>query len=93
MPLPSGGHVNPFAVIPALDLVCGVEASQVVQLALDRVEVRFVRGRGASDDPSGRLVAAIRGLFPPDVTVEARAVSEILAGPSGKQHRVVAFRA
>ena len=92
LPLPSGAHVNPYAVAYALDQLGGLETFQVVQQALDRVEVRFVPGPRAGADLGQRILAGARSLFPPEVALAARAVSEIPPGPSGKRHRVVAFR-
>jgi phenylacetate-CoA ligase len=92
LPLPSGAHVNPYAVAYALDQLGGLETFQVVQHALDRVEVRFVPSPAAAAELSGQILSCVRPLFPPEVALAVQAVGEIPPGPSGKRHRVIAFR-
>lgn len=87
--MPDGRLVSPRAV-SLLEDVPGIDAFQVVQTALERIEVLVQPGPGYGACSAGRAEEVVTaGLAGAEVVVEVRAVDEIPFRPGGKRPAVV----
>ncbi|HEX2463310.1 MAG TPA: hypothetical protein VHR17_01720 [Thermoanaerobaculia bacterium] len=72
---PGGQRVGPFRIMDALDELPGVRRWQMVQRALNRVEVQFEPRPQADEGGVARaIVERCAELFPPEVEIEPRAI-------------------
>lgn len=65
--------------------------AQIVQVALDRVVLRYVAGTRFEVSAVEKVKQELRGRLGPAMDVQAEAVSELPRGPSGKLRAVVGF--
>ena len=90
--LPSGEKLYPSTVIDLADREQEIYQFQVVQKALDRLEVRLVPTEQCNrEDTKNRLTEAFLHLLGPDLRVEVVFVSDVERTPMGKVRQVLSL--
>ena len=82
------GRLNNFVFAE----VRGVVEGQIVQTALDRIEVRVVTGVGWDKETPKAIIEAVRSRVGDRIHVEVRTVPEIPRTSSGKFRAVIGLK-
>ena len=90
--LPGGRVFSPYNLTAAIDEVPGIRRFQIVQTALDEIEVLYVPLDGAGQGTPHGIAARCSAQLPSGIRVKPKPVDDIPLTAGGKHRMVRAFR-
>ena len=86
---PDGRLISPSILTHPFKPFSQLVKSQVIQLALDRVQVKLVAGTGFTEEQQQELLSGLRARLGPLVHIEVTQVEDIPPERSGKYRWVI----